>query len=242
MGSADLSQPVLQLGAGCLIDQLVGQYAAHVVGLGYLLDKAKVRTTLRSILKHNRRTSFHDHFNHLRSYALGDESALLMASYPRGQRPARPFPYYNEVMTGFEYTVAAHLLYEGQDAAALQTIADIRARYDGRRRSPFDEAECGHHYARAMASWACVLAASGFRYSAVSQTIGFAGRPGTWFWSTGYAWGTCTVRRGKKGMRAELTVLFGDLSLRRFTLAGKGEAKFAPAYRLRTGQTLPIKL
>ena len=27
-----------------------------------------------------------------------------------------------------------------------------------------EEAECGHHYARAMASWAAVLALSGFRY------------------------------------------------------------------------------
>ena len=40
----------------------------------------------------------------------------------------------------------------------LRCIAAIRARYDGRKRSPFDEAECGHHYARAMASWAAVLA------------------------------------------------------------------------------------
>jgi len=242
MGAADLSQPALQLGAGCLVDQLVGQYAAHVAGLGYLLDKGHVRTTLRSILTHNRRTSFHDHFNHLRSFALGDESALLMATYPKGRRPTRPFPYYNEVMTGFEYTVAAHLFYEGQPAAALQVVSDIRARYDGRRRNPFDEAECGHHYARAMASWACVLGVTGFRYSAVTQCLTFTARPGTWFWSTGYAWGTCQVRRAKKGLRVELTVLFGDLTLRRFVLAGRGDAKFSPGYRLRAGQTLPIKV
>ena len=38
MGPADLSDPDLQLGAGCLVDQLVGQYMAHVSDLGYLLD------------------------------------------------------------------------------------------------------------------------------------------------------------------------------------------------------------
>jgi len=44
---------ILQLGKGCLIDQLVGQYMAHVCGLGYILDPAHVKTTLRSILKYD---------------------------------------------------------------------------------------------------------------------------------------------------------------------------------------------
>ena len=75
-----------------------------------------------------------------------------MATYPRGAAPTRPFPYYNEVMTGFEYTAAVGMLYEGMDGGrACKCIQAIRDRYDGARRSPFDEAECGHHYARAMA-------------------------------------------------------------------------------------------
>ena len=82
MGAVDLDQPAFQLGAGCLVDQLVGQYMAHVCGLGYLLDPRHARTTLRSILKHNWRSGFYDHFNNMRSYALGDESALLMGAYP----------------------------------------------------------------------------------------------------------------------------------------------------------------
>ena len=76
----------------------------------------------------------------MRSYALGDESALLMASYPR-ERPDNPFPYFTEVMTGFEYTAAIGMLYEGQRKNGLQTMRDIRNRYDGAKRSPFDEAE-----------------------------------------------------------------------------------------------------
>ncbi len=68
-------------------------------------------------------------------------------------------------MTGFEYTAAVHMLYEGQRDEGLRVIEAIRARYDGQRRSPFDEAECGHHYARAMASWAAMLALTGFHYS-----------------------------------------------------------------------------
>ncbi len=225
MGASDVREPILQLGAGCLVDQLVGQYMAHVCGLGYLADPAKVAATLRSIMTHNFRTHLYGHFNHLRTFALNDESALLMCSYPRGRRPARPFPYYNEVMTGFEYTAATHMLYEGQIADGLQAIAAIRARYDGRRRNPFDEAECGHHYGRALASWTGVLAWTGFHSSAVEQTLTFAARPGRHFWSNGYAWGTVTLRAGPgQGWRASLSVLHGRLRVRQFRLTGIGEA------------------
>ena len=156
MGAADPSEPVLQLGAGCLVDQLVGQFLAHVCGLGYLVAADKVKQTLNSIMRFNFKKNMYGHFNHMRSYVLNDESALLMATYPRGNRPARPFPYYNEVMTGFEYTAAVGMLYEGELDDGLRCISAIRDRYDGQRRNPFDEAECGHHYARAMASWAAV--------------------------------------------------------------------------------------
>ncbi|NUP99796.1 MAG: hypothetical protein HUU35_08070, partial [Armatimonadetes bacterium] len=85
MGARDLSDPELQLGAGCLVDQLVGQFMAHVCGLGYLLDPEHVAETHRSIYRHNFRPSLHGHFNHLRTFALADEAALLMATYPRGR-------------------------------------------------------------------------------------------------------------------------------------------------------------
>jgi uncharacterized protein (DUF608 family) len=228
MGAMTLNEPDLQLGAGCLVDQLVGQYFAHVCGLGYLLDSKKVQTTLRAIMKHNFKRGFAGHFNHLRSFVLGDESALLMATYPRGRRPKRPFPYFNEVMTGFEYTAAAGMLYEGQIENGLKVIAAIRERYDGRKRNPFDEAECGHHYARAMASWAAVLALTGFHYSAVTETMTFDAVPGRHFWSTGHAWGTCTIKLAEHSAdaRVALDVLGGHLRLKRFALRGAGEAEF----------------
>ena len=76
MGAADLSDPDLQLGAGCLVDQLVGQFFAHVCNLGYLLDRKHVQKTLQSIMKFNYKTDFSDHFNHLRSFILNDESGI----------------------------------------------------------------------------------------------------------------------------------------------------------------------
>ena len=146
----------------------------------------------------------------MRSFTAGPETALLMAAYPAA-RPAIPFPYFTEVMTGFEYTAAVGMLYEGQTRAGLTCIANIRARYDGRKRSPFNEAECGHHYARAMASWAAVLALTGFHYSAVEKRMLFAAREGTHFWSTGYAWGQCRIKRRGSGLVAQLSVLHGRL-------------------------------
>ncbi len=235
MGAEDATKPVLQLGPGCLVDQLVGQYMADVCGLGKLLKRSHIRKTLRSIRKYNYRRSFHDHFNNMRSYVLGDEAALLMATYPHGGRPKQPFPYFNEVMTGFEYTAAVHMLYEGMEKQGLEHIQDIRNRYDGRKRSPFDEAECGHHYARAMASWAAVPALTGFRYSAVTATMTFAARPGTHFWSTGDAWGTCTLTALQTGMKAELKVICGRLALQEFVIDGVGRTSFR-ARRVRAGK------
>ncbi|GAA3139758.1 uncharacterized protein (DUF608 family) [Kribbella aluminosa] len=193
-GAPDPTHPVLQLGDGCLVDQLVGQHLARITQLGTLLDESNVATTLRTIVRYNGLSGFTGHFNHMRSYVLGaDESAVLMCSYPRGNRPERPFPYFTEVMTGFEHILAVGLISEGLVDEGLKVIADIRHRYDGERRNPYDEAECGHHYARAMASWGAVVQLTGFDYNAHTGALHFAPRlTGTEnvFWSTGNAFGT----------------------------------------------------
>ena len=229
MGATDPTNPVLQLGAGCLVDQLVGQFMAHICGLGYVVDRGNVQKTLASIMRYNFKENMYGHFNHMRSYVLNDESALLMATYPRGRRPERPFPYYNEVMTGFEYTAAVGMLYEGDLENGLRCIQAIRDRYDGLKRNPFDEAECGHHYARAMASWAAVLALSGFHYSAVENTITFAASsdPCRYFWSNGYAWGVCRQTPNADGSSTvEITVLHGEIRVRVMQLTGLGSYQF----------------
>jgi len=225
MGAKDPANPDYQLGAGCLVDQLVGQYTAHICGLGYLVDPGHVQTTLRSIMKYNYRENIYGHFNCMRSFALGDESILLMASYPK-DRPANPFPYFTEVMTGFEYAAAVGMLYEGQTQEGLKCIQNVRDRYDGRKRSPFDEAECGHHYARAMASWAAVLALTGFHYSGVDKSMTLAPKEGKYFWSNGSAWGTCSLRQSDANTQVDLTVLHGQLTLSQFSVRDFGGISF----------------
>ena len=245
MGAADPSEPVLQLGKGCLVDQLVGQLLAHVCGLGYLLAEDHVKTALESIMRFNFKENMYGHFNHMRSYVLNDESALLMATYPRGERPARPFPYYNEVMTGFEYTAAIGMLYEGDIENGLKCIGAIRDRYDGERRNPFDEAECGHHYARAMVSWAAILALTGFQYSAVDQKIRFAAPDSDckYVWSSGYAWGSCALSPAADGAcEVDFSVLGGEISFAELELTGHGKAIFDEPQALTKGDTLRCKV
>jgi uncharacterized protein (DUF608 family) len=241
MGAKDITKPDYQLGSGCLVDQLVGQYMAHVCGLGYLLEPANIRKTLQSIVKYNLRQGLYGHFNCMRSFALGDESALLMASYPK-DRPANPFPYFTEVMTGFEYAAAVGMLYEGQGENGLKCIKNIRDRYDGQKRSPFDEAECGHHYARAMASWAAVLALTGFHYSGVEKAMTFAPGEGMFFWSNGYAWGNCSLKGAKEGINVELSVLHGELALVKFVLDGFGYNRFDKTLQIKAGEKAKFQM
>jgi len=239
MGASDLTQPDYQLAAGCLVDQLVGQYMAHVCGLGYLVEPAQVRKTLQSILKYNRKPDLHDHFNSLRGFALDSEGALLMASYPKG-RPRNPFPYFTEVMTGFEYTAAVGMLYEEMKTEGLECIRMIRDRYDGDRRNPFDEAECGHHYARAMASWAAVLALTGFHYSGVSGTFELAPRAGSHFWSTGFAWGSLQLEVAPGEARGKIRVHGGNLSLSSLVLTSFGKQELPAPRQLAAGEELSL--
>ncbi len=78
--------PPFQLTKGCLVDQLVGQFMAHVCGLGYLVKPQNVQTSLKSILKYNYRASLTEHFNNMRSYALADEPCSQQA-FNKGRPP-----------------------------------------------------------------------------------------------------------------------------------------------------------
>jgi non-lysosomal glucosylceramidase len=237
MGSANYGDPEYQLGEGCLVDQLVGQYLAHVCGLGYLVKKENVASTLKSIMKYNYKEDLSDHFNCFRSYALGNEAALLMASYP-GTRPENPFPYFTEVMTGFEYTAAIGMLQEGLTEDGLKCITNIRNRYDGMKRSPFNEAECGHHYGRAMASWSAVLSETGFLYSGVSKEIKFADKPGKFFWSNGYAYGMAEISKNGEDRELILNVINGDIDIARVTINGFGTAASRKSATIRSGEKM----
>ena len=146
--------PAFQIGKGCLVDQLVGQYKANRVGLGDLFDRYHIKKAVESVFKYNFKENFRDHYNNMRTFATGDEKGTLIASYPHGGRPEVPFPYWGECMTGFEYQAAVLLLDYGFKAEGVKVAKAVRDRHDGKARNPFNEPECGSYYARSMAAWA----------------------------------------------------------------------------------------
>lgn len=212
-----------QYGPGCLTDQLLGQWFAHVVGLGYVLPEKAVRKALGAVFKHNFCADLSGYANAQRVYAVNDEAALLLCTWPRGGRPKLPLVYGEEAWTGIEYQAAAHLIYEGKIDEGLRVVRAVRDRYAGHNRNPWDEVECGHHYARAMSSWSLILALSGVSYSAVKQELAFAPKlyPNNFrtFFSTGTAWGQYTQRLQRNKLTATLTVHAGQLTLKRFGVA-----------------------
>ena len=219
--------PKYQYGTGCLSDHLIGQWFAHLVGLGYLLEPEHVQSALQAIFRHNWRTDFWEHANPQRIYALNDEQGLLLCTWPRGGRPAFPFVYSDEVWCGIEYQVASHLIYEGFVQEGLTIVQGVRARHDGARRNPWNEFECGSHYARSLASWSLLTALSGFRFDRPKGFLGFAPRlwaeDFTCFWSVDGAWGL--YRQGAR--EARLEILYGQVSLRRLEL---GQLAFVPSH------------
>jgi hypothetical protein len=219
-----------QYGDGCLSDQMLGQWLAQVAGLGRFLPEDRLKTTLGSVFKYNFMPDFREFSNGQRTYALNDERGLVLCTWPKGGRPPLPFVYSDEVWTGIEYHVASHLIYEGLVDEGLTVAKAVRDRYDGLKRNPWDEIECGHHYARAMSSWGLILALSGFSYSGPEATMGFA--PKVYaddfriFWSTGSGWGNYSQKSaGGKSQSAEVEIVQGGLSLREFRIALQDSVK-----------------
>ncbi len=228
--------PKYQYGDGCLSDQLLGQYLAHAAGLGYVLPKENVDKAVKSIFEYNFLKDLSRFSNVQRVYALNEEAGLLLCSWPKGERPALPFVYSDEVWTGIEYQVAASLIYSGHIEEGLTIVRALRERYRGFNRNPWDELECGHHYARAMASWAVMLALSGYQYDGITGFIAFSPKINTedfsTFWSSGTGWGSFSLN----GDEAVLKVEYGSLKLDKLGLSRDYGFRSIKAIRVRSGK------
>ncbi len=213
--------PRYQYGTGCLSDGVLGSWMARVCGLEEILDEKKIASHLKSVHKYNLRKNLLEHANTQRpSYAAGNEGGLLLCSWPKGGQLSLPFIYSNEVWTGIEYQVAAHLMMHGMIEQGLEIVRICRDRYDGRVRNPFDEYECGHWYARAMSSYAMLQALSGARYDAVEKVLYL--KPAIKgdfrsFLSTAFGYGTVGVKNGKPFFK----VVQGDVPVERIEYSAR---------------------
>jgi non-lysosomal glucosylceramidase len=182
-------QSAHEFGRGCLSDQLLGQWWAHQLELGYLLPRDHVRSALKSVVTHNLRHGFRDFKHGYRVFADADDSGLLVCTWPKGGRPEVPVRYCDEVWTGVEYQVACHCFMEGLRAEGYAILEAVRQRYDGSRRNPFNEIECGDHYARALAGFSVLEGLTGFRYNAAAKRITTTDRHRRYPFVAGTGWG-----------------------------------------------------
>ena len=211
-----------QAGEGCGIDGALGQFYCSLYGVGDVLDPDKVKAHLNCVYERNFFRRMRDFFNAWRNYTVNDEGGVVMCTWTDETRPAIPLPYNTETMNGFEWTYAAHLAYLGMTDKATEVADAIRNRYDGEKRNPYNEIECGSNYARSMAAYGLIPAWSGFTFDMTKRELGFAPRtdgPFRTFWSVGSSWGTfaCDPASGS----ATFTVLHGRNDFAKITFNGR---------------------
>ena len=212
--------PKYQYVTGCLSDGILGAWIGKMCGLDNFIDPQKIKSHLVSVHKYNLKKDLTDHSNPQRpAYALGNEGGLLLCTWPKGGKPSLPFVYSDEVWTGVEYQVAAHLMLMGKVQEGLEIVRICRDRYDGRIRNPFNEYECGHWYARAMSSYGMMEGLTGVRYDAVDKILYIDSKTGdfTSFICTPTGFGNITLRAGKPSLK----VVYGNIEVSKVMVSGK---------------------
>ncbi|HQK96060.1 MAG TPA: GH116 family glycosyl hydrolase, partial [Armatimonadota bacterium] len=234
--------PAHDYNGGCHSDQLLGQWWAHMLNLGYLFPRHRVRQALQSVMKYNMKDNFVGFTQAPRRYVPDDEGGLLMCTWPKGGRPD-PFTIYSdEVWTGIEYATAGLMVYEGMIDEARRIVRTARSRYDGRLRpelnsgpggNPFNELECGKFYARAMSSWSLLIACQGMVLDGPAGLIGFKPR---WrpedhrsFYTAPEGWGLFVQYREARRQVSRIDVRHGRLRVRELVVQAP---PVAPAMRV----------
>jgi len=218
--------PQYQYGAGCLSDQLFGQTWSHLNNLGYIYPKEKVRKTLESIWKYNWAPDVATQ-NRVhppeRTYASFGEPGLLICTWPKSKHMAEDgVRYRDEVWTGIEYQVATNMIYEDMIEEGMSIVKAVHERYSPEKHNPWNEIECGDHYARAMASWGVLKAIQDFSYNGPDKWLSF--KPKVQknnfesFFTTAEAWGNIEQKRTVKQQINKIKVKYGNLSLTKMQL------------------------
>ena len=203
-----------QIGEGSSIDQLLAQWHADIIGLGEVFDKEQVSYALDEMMKNNFKPTMRGFVNPWRIFSVDDEAGTVICVYPDGaEKPKIPIPYCEETMTGFEYSFAGLLCSQGKIDDGLKAAKAVRDRFDGEKRNPWNEFECGSNYARSMASYALIPILSGFEFDMPHNHIGFNPYITGNFksiWSLADAWGDFALN----GSAAKINVYEGEINLK----------------------------
>ncbi len=206
-----------QIGNGSSIDQMLGQWHADILGLGDILDPEQVDKALDSMMKNNYKTTMRDFANFWRLFSVYDEAGSIICVYPEGvSKPKIPIPYCEETMTGFEYSFSGLLMSRGKIEDGNKVVKAVRDRFDGIKRNPWNEFECGSNYARSMASFANIAILSGYDIDMPNKHIGFnpytKDKNYSCIWSVADGWGNFEIKDGV----VTFSVYDGALNLKSF--------------------------
>ena len=241
--------PQHQYGEGCLSDQLFGQGWAHQVALGYVYPKETVLSALRSIWKYNWAPDIapqNEAHPPQRWFAYPGEAGLFTCTWPKSKHLGpESVLYRDEIWTGIEYQVAGHMVWEGMTTEALAICRAVHERYHPAKHNPWNEIECGDHYARGMASWGVLTGLCGFEYHGPNGHLGFAPRicPDDFraVFTAAEGWGTLGQRRQPGTQTARVEVKWGKLAVKTIALELPEGAKLQEASVTAAGRPTPAQ-
>ena len=229
-------------GNGCEIDQVMGQSWAFQVGLGRILPEKETRSALQALWHYN----FIPDVGPFRSvnkpgrwYAVAGEAGLVVCTFPKpdwdfekakGKGADSGFAgYFNECQSGYEYEVAGHMIWEGMVEQGLAIERAIHDRYNASKRNPWNEIECGSHYARSMASYGAFTAVCGYAYNGPDGSLSFAPRLSPEKFQAAFTaaegWGSFSQESKGGVLSAALQVRWGSLSLKTLGLSLPGSVE-----------------
>ena len=242
--------PQHQYADGCLADQLFGQGWAHQVGLGYIYPEPNVRAALAAVWKYcwapdvGPQNAVHPP---QRWFARPGEAGLFTCTWPRSRHLGPDSVLYrDEVWTGIEYQVAGNMVWDGMVTEALAICRAIHERYHPAKHNPWNEIECGDHYARGMASHGVFLALCGFEYDGPNSHLGFAPRltPEDFraAFTAAEGWGMFSQKQGPDGSQFEIAVRWGQLTVKTIALRIAADANPKTVRVTRAGQEVPAQI
>ncbi|GHT37483.1 hypothetical protein AGMMS49574_30190 [Bacteroidia bacterium] len=159
-----------------------------------------------------------------RYYAHSGEPGLIICTWPFSKHPGEDgVRYRDEVWTGIEYQVATDMIFRGMLDEGLAIVKALHSRYDGTKHNPWNEIECGDHYARAMASYGVLTALQDYSYDGPEGIMGFSPKltPKHFkgFFTSAEGWGNISQIRDRGKQENEVAVKYGKLNLQQLKLS-----------------------